>query len=39
MEPQLLDGLEKTLQAHGPGAAIDQLCRDLKARKEYAALF
>src|SRR5438128_1225509 len=39
MEPQLLDGLEKTLQAHGPGAAIDQLCDDLKARKEYAALF
>ena len=39
MDLQVLDGLEKTLQAQGPAAAIDQLCSDLKARKEYAALF
>jgi hypothetical protein len=39
MESQHLDALQSTLAAKGPVAALDQLCDDLKARKEYAALF
>lgn len=39
MDAQLFDTLQATLQTHGPVAALDQLCDDLKARKEYAGLF
>ena len=39
MDSQLFENLQTTLQAKGPVAAIDQLCDDLKARKEYAGLF
>lgn len=39
MDPQLFDDLQKTLSSHGPVAAIDKLCTDLKSRKEYAGLF
>ncbi len=39
MDSQLFDTLQATLQSKGPIAAIDELCADLKARKEYAGLF
>jgi hypothetical protein len=39
MDTQLLDALQSAVQTQGPAAAIDKLCDDLKARKEYAALF
>src|SRR5262245_7122895 len=39
MDSQIFDALQTTLQSKGPVAAIDQLCDDLKARKEYAGLF
>jgi hypothetical protein len=39
MESQVLDQLQTTLAAQGSGAALDKLCAELQARKEYAALF
>jgi hypothetical protein len=39
METQVLEELQSKLTTGGPGAAIDRLCDELKARKEYAALF
>src|SRR5262245_50869990 len=39
MDSQLLDTLQSTLKAKGPAAAVEALCADLKARKEYAGLF
>jgi hypothetical protein len=39
MESQVLDQLQQKLEGQGPAAAIEQLCGELKARKEYAALF
>ena len=39
MESQLFDNLQATVQSKGPAAAIDQLCDELKSRKEYAGLF
>ncbi len=34
-----LDDLQQTLTARGPAAAIEQLCADLRERKEYGQLF
>lgn len=39
MEAQVLEKLQTELKTSGPDAAIDRLCEELKARKEYAALF
>jgi hypothetical protein len=39
MEPHGFDELEQTLAAVGPAAAIDHLCADLRANKDYTALF
>ncbi|MCI0681554.1 MAG: hypothetical protein L0Y71_05585 [Gemmataceae bacterium] len=39
MDSRLFDDLQQTLSTDGPVAAIDKLCADLKARKEYAGLF
>jgi hypothetical protein len=39
MEAQVLDQLQTTLTAQGSSAALDKLSEELKARKEYAALF
>src|SRR5262249_54182057 len=33
------DDFEKALADHGPAAAIDQLCAELRQRKDYASLF
>jgi hypothetical protein len=39
MDSQFFDNLQATVQSKGPAAAIDQLCDELKSRKEYAGLF
>jgi hypothetical protein len=39
MEPHVFDELEMTLTAKGPAAAIDRLCAELRANKDYTALF
>src|ERR1051325_1043860 len=39
MDTQLFEQLEQTLKQAGPIAAIDKLCDELKARKDYAGLF
>lgn len=39
MDSQLLDTLQETFASKGPASAIDKLCEELKAKKEYAALF
>ena len=39
MAPPLFDQLQQTLASQGPAAAIEQLCRDLRDRKEYGNLF
>src|ERR1043165_9014563 len=39
MEAQVFEQLEQTLKQAGPTAAIDKLCDELKARKDYAGLF
>jgi hypothetical protein len=38
-EPKLLDDLQQTLRTAGPDAAIDRLCNELKARKDFHGLF
>lgn len=39
MDAQLFDQLEQTFKQAGPTAAIDKLCDELKAAKDYQALF
>lgn len=39
MNEQSYEQLKKTLEASGPAAAIDSLCSDLRASKNYAGLF
>jgi hypothetical protein len=39
MDPALFDDLQQTLTARGPAAAIDRLCEQLRARKDYTGLF
>jgi hypothetical protein len=39
MDPKLYDELQQTLRQRGPAQAIEQLCADLRARKDYASLF
>lgn len=39
MDATLLDQLEQTVKQAGPTAAIDKLCAELKARKDYTNLF
>ena len=39
MDAKVFDQLEQTLKTAGPTAAIDKLCAELKASKEYQSLF
>src|SRR5206468_1863885 len=39
MEPAIFDQLEQIVKTAGPAAAIDKLCEELKACKDYAGLF
>src|SRR4051794_19927688 len=39
MQPQLFDQLQATLQAEGPGVAIDRLCDSLRKSGDYHLLF
>lgn len=39
MESQLFDDLQTTLKTAGAVPAIDQLCQELRARKDYTGLF
>jgi hypothetical protein len=39
MDTDLCDQLEQTVKTAGPAAAIDKLCDELKARKDYGPLF
>src|SRR5438034_3218106 len=39
MDPAEFDELAQTLSAKGPSSAIDQLCTNLRERKDYASLF
>ncbi len=39
MPPSLFDQLQQTLTTQGPAAAIEQLCSELRERKEYGNLF
>jgi hypothetical protein len=39
MDRALFDQLEQALRAEGPDAAIDRLCRSLRAGKDYNSLF
>jgi hypothetical protein len=39
MEPHVFAELETTLTTQGPVAAIDRLCTELRANKDYTALF
>lgn len=39
MDAAIFDELQQTLTAHGPAAAIDRLCNELRERREYHALF
>lgn len=39
MDQALFDDLQQTLTTRGPAAAIDRLCEQLRARKDYTGLF
>jgi hypothetical protein len=39
MDPAIFDQLEQTVRSAGPVAAIDKLCGELRAGKDYGALF
>jgi hypothetical protein len=39
MESALFDQLDQTVKTAGPAAAIDKLCAELRANKDYAGLF
>jgi hypothetical protein len=39
MEATLFDELQQTIQSGGPAKAIDQLCAQLRERKDYGSLF
>ncbi len=39
MDQAIFEGLQQTLSAKGPAAAIEQLCAGLRERKDYTGLF